>query len=421
MLRENIHFVYTLNQSLHWFIVGLFFPIMVLIQLERGLSLLEVGTTTAIYSATIILLELPTGGLSDSIGRKRVYLLSIVAQLASYALILISWNFITVALAFLAFGVARALSSGSMDAWFVDEFNRSHPGENLQKSLAKVGAFIPLALGAASILGGILPMTLGPFFDDISGMDLYSGNLIIMIVLAVIQLIVTTALVKEHGDFSGRARDSLRRLPDVLSTSVKYGAKHPVIKILLLATVALGFSFAALELLWQPRVLEIVGPASDTWIFGLLAAGYFLMGALGNVISAAISDRIAGRLSITLMGLTLLMGASMFLLGIQVSILGFAAFYLIAFMFNGMGSSPHAAILNSQVPSEKRSTLLSFESLILQTGFMIGSLVMGALSESFSITTALIVAAVVLASSSIFYLILHGKERSGEIDSNRAS
>jgi len=94
---------------------------------------------------------------------------------------------------------------------------------------------------------------------------------------------------------------------------------------------------------------------------------------------------------------------------------------LIAFMFNGMGSSPHAAILNSQVPSEKRSTLLSFESLILQTGFMIGSLVMGALSESFSITTALIVAAVVLASSSIFYLILHGKERSGEIDSNRAS
>lgn len=83
MLRRNIHFVYILNQSFHWFIIGLFFPIMVLVQLEKGLSLLEVGTTSAIYSATIILLELPTGGMSDSIGRKKVYLISVVAQIIS--------------------------------------------------------------------------------------------------------------------------------------------------------------------------------------------------------------------------------------------------------------------------------------------------------------------------------------------------
>ena len=120
ILRKNIQFVYILNQSLHWFTMGLFFPIMVLIQLEKGLDLMEVGTTTAIFSATIIMLELPTGGLSDNIGRKKGYILSILASLVSFVLVLVSWNFPTVALTFLFFGVARALSSGSMDAWFVD-------------------------------------------------------------------------------------------------------------------------------------------------------------------------------------------------------------------------------------------------------------------------------------------------------------
>ncbi|NYT12517.1 MAG: MFS transporter [Methanomassiliicoccales archaeon] len=413
MIRDDIHFVFVINQSFHWFIIGLFFPILILVQLDKGLNLLEVGVTAAIYSATVILLELPTGGLSDSIGRKRVYLISVVVQIISYLLILISWNFITMAFAFLAFGVARALSSGSMDAWFVDEFNRAHPEGNLQKSLAKVGVFIPLGLAAASIIGGVMPMIVGPWFEQIPGFNIYSGNLVLMVLLAIIQFFLTSALVFEHGEFIGKASDGFKKLPEILSTSIMYGARNPVIKILLMATVAAGFGFAGLELLWQPRVEELIGVDSQTWIYGVLAAGYFLMGSLGNAISASLSEKMKGRLALSLVGMRGMMGLLMLALALQGDILGFAFFYLVTFAFNGLSSSPHSAIFNSQVPAAKRSTLLSFESLILQVGFMTGSLAMGVISNSVSISAALMVSAMILTGSCVLYLILSGWEKKG--------
>lgn len=65
--------VYILNQMVHWFIVGLTLPVMVLYMTDKGLDLFQAGLVMSVYSGTVILLELPTGGLSDSLGRKKVY------------------------------------------------------------------------------------------------------------------------------------------------------------------------------------------------------------------------------------------------------------------------------------------------------------------------------------------------------------
>ena len=72
---------YLVNQTFHWFIVGLTFPILILLVLDKGLSIFEAGTVLAIYSGTTVLLELPTGGLADSIGRRKVYLLSVTVHM----------------------------------------------------------------------------------------------------------------------------------------------------------------------------------------------------------------------------------------------------------------------------------------------------------------------------------------------------
>ena len=42
--------VYILNQSFHWLIVGLYFPIMVLFLLDKGLDILQVGTVVGASS-----------------------------------------------------------------------------------------------------------------------------------------------------------------------------------------------------------------------------------------------------------------------------------------------------------------------------------------------------------------------------------
>ena len=57
------------------FILGMLIPILVLFQLDRGLSLIQIGINMATYSGTVIILEIPSGFLADYFGNKKIYLL----------------------------------------------------------------------------------------------------------------------------------------------------------------------------------------------------------------------------------------------------------------------------------------------------------------------------------------------------------
>ena len=63
---------YLLLTALRWLPVGFLAPIFVLIPLSRGLSLTEIGFVFALQGLVVLALELPTGGLSDALGRRPV-------------------------------------------------------------------------------------------------------------------------------------------------------------------------------------------------------------------------------------------------------------------------------------------------------------------------------------------------------------
>ena len=55
---------------------GLFVTVFVLLMLERGLSLAQIGLGTAAQGVVMLFLELPSGGLADALGRKPVLILA---------------------------------------------------------------------------------------------------------------------------------------------------------------------------------------------------------------------------------------------------------------------------------------------------------------------------------------------------------
>jgi DHA1 family quinolone resistance protein-like MFS transporter len=411
-MRLNLISVYTLNQTTHWFIVGLFFPIMILFLIDKGLDNLRVGTTVAVYSAALVLLELPTGGLSDSIGRKRVYLISVTVQLASVLWLILSWNYAGLLIGFFGTGTARALSSGTIDAWFVDEFKHANPKGDLQKALAKANIFIPAGIAAGSLLGGVIPMTLGSYLEGTFGTSVYSANLIVMGVALVAQFIMTSILVVEVANRapSSGVLSGLKQFPLVISASIKYGVKNKVILALMVASLALGFGMMSLEVFWQPQLKDILGPNEQSWIFGVMAAGYFLAASIGNILITPVCSKLGKNYPQTLMGLRLLLGASLMILAFQNTVLGFSVFLMSIHLINGMSNSPHAAIFNSQVPGERRSTLMSFESFVLQIGVLTGSLTFGYIAEVASIRTAWVVGGGLLMVSSAMYLLLSSRK-----------
>jgi DHA1 family quinolone resistance protein-like MFS transporter len=407
-LTKNLVFVYTLNQSMHWFVIGLIFPLMILIILDKGINIFQAGVAVSAYSATTIILELPTGGTADIIGRKRVYMISLLFLFIAGLAFLISWDFITVILAVVVNGAARALSSGTIDAWFVDEFKREYPDGNLQASLAKAGVFIPVGIGLGSLLGGVLPLISEQLGIASWGFGPYALNLVAFEVMVVIQALLTSVLVVEvfHRDKGAARSISVKGLSQQLSNAMKYGVKNRVVLVLLIAIATLGFGIASVELLWQPRVQEVAGDAMETWILGVLAAGYFFSSSVGNLLSTPACRLLKNNYPAALAILRGAIGLSLLILAWQESILGFALLYFVMFFFNGVSDSPHATLFNNQIPKKVRSTLLSFQSVMLQLGGLCGSLIIGFIANTYSIPLAWEIAAVVILLSSVTYLIL---------------
>jgi len=405
-IRQLIN-VFIINQSLHWMVIGVIIPVMTLIQLEKGLDLFQIGLSIAIMSGAVIVLELPTGGLADAIGRKRLYLISMIVTILSMSIVLISWDFYSIAAGFLIMGVARALSSGSIDAWFVDEFMKINPQGNLQKALAKAGIFIPLGLGLGSLLGGVLPMTLGQWTKTLPGLDIYSGNLMIAIVFGGIQLLTTSLIVHEHQPpQSAKFWEGFKKVPETLSTAVVFGIRHRVVFLLLLTSLAWGVGLSGLETFWQPQVKDMLASEEQTWVYGLLSAAYFLAASLGSWAITPICSLFNNHYPLVLFGVRLLMGSFLALLAFQTNLIGFSIFYVVLFSFNGMANAPHGTLFNREVPSERRSTLLSFDSLFMQTGGLLGTLILGYLANTYSIPIAWWVGATVLMGSAFLYLLI---------------
>lgn len=109
---RQVQRTYYLILSLFWLAVALPAAIGVLIVQSRGMTLAQIGTLLAAYSLTIVLLEVPTGGSADAVGRKQVAMLAYACTALGALGYLVAFSFAAFLLAFIFNGVGRALSSG---------------------------------------------------------------------------------------------------------------------------------------------------------------------------------------------------------------------------------------------------------------------------------------------------------------------
>ena len=77
---------FILLSSLRWVGTGCVIPTLVVLMQSRGLTLAQIGVAAAAQGVLVLLLELPTGGLADTLGPRRVLLAS--GAIESLALVL---------------------------------------------------------------------------------------------------------------------------------------------------------------------------------------------------------------------------------------------------------------------------------------------------------------------------------------------
>ena len=267
--------------GLQEFAILLPLAVLVVHMTERGLGLGVVGLAFAVRSVIVVILEVPTGGLADAVGRKPIALLSQGFTLASMVALLLVTNVFTALLYAVLQGIGAALNSGSLEAWYVDALKRVAPEADLQKNLARVEVVGAVAL-LGSGLGGILPTWVSPWNLpwplSAFGISLFVGILLRIAVWLLTALLIEEPEYKERATVAG-----FKAVPGILKDAVQLVRRLPVVPFLLVSMVVNGVAMISLETFWQPIVGAATGASAENsgvfGVFGVLTGVAFLLGS----------------------------------------------------------------------------------------------------------------------------------------------
>ncbi len=422
---KRVRRVYYLITGLYWVATALPMPIIVLLQRQRGMDLFEVGVLTAVYSVTIVALEVPTGGLADAWGRRRVSVLAYLVMAASMLTLAIAGSFILLAVTFVLYGTGRALISGALEAWFVDEVLRLAPEEELQRSLAHANTVGLFALSAASLLGGWLP-------ELCAGVRLPGGVSALALPPAaaagvlLLTGFLTARLVREHayaapagadaGADTGEADESINTADtgSIIVRAVLDTLRNRTLLLLAVLSVVAGAAISTMETFWQPFFADTLGGGTPTRLFGVITAGNFLLAMAGNLASTPLTRLLGGRPARFAAVAQGMRGLFVLLLAVQYSMGPAVGAFWLAYMMVGAGESPHQTLINRNVPPQRRSAMLSVQSLALSLGAFTGSAVFGYIARAAGLRAVWIVTAGYLVLSLVLYLRVDARESRSE-------
>ncbi|MDT0381105.1 MFS transporter [Streptomyces sp. DSM 42041] len=374
---------------LFWFPIGLYIPSQVLLLTERGMGLEAVGALFAVHSFTVAALELPTGGLSDVLGRRGVLAAAGALLAGALTLLALGTGFSTFVAAMLLAGTARALASGPAEAWYVDtvqahvssDAGAGDLASELRVGLARGSTALALALAAGTSCGGAVPWLLGLGPDLGTRLVDLTGGAVIPLAVPMLLGAVVQVVYLLHVAFAlpepPRAPvtfgEVLRGVPVTVRRGLRLGVGDALVRRLLLSAGAAGAALVTVELLTPGRAAAVAGtPASGALLFAGLACAGFASTAAGSALAPRIAGMLGGSEVRAVRAGILTSAAGLLLLGATASWGGWTSPALAAvgygLMYVGIGASgPNKnALLHRRVDSAGRATALSFQSLSLQ-------------------------------------------------------
>ncbi len=415
---KHIKWTYYTAVFLFWFSVALPTSLMVLLLQARGMSLFQVGVGMGIYSLTIVFLEVPTGGLADAVGRKQVALIAYILMAATMGALLFAFTFPLLLLGFVFYGAGRALSSGGLDAWFVDELHLIDPEIELQPLLAKGGVVTLTALGIGALLGSALPQLFAHLpADGTAVLTPLAVPILCSLLLKLILILFVAVAVKEdrHSAHQAGWRQGFQEVPVIVKDAVQLSRQNPTILLLLGAALAGGLALASIETFWQPRFATLQeGNVENTVLFGVAMAGSFFAGVVGNILVTPLSQKLGKRYALVAALSRGLQGVCLIVLAMQTAVPLFIIIFWLVYLNMGILGSPHDTLINKEIPAERRSAMLSVQSLSNYIGGVIGAIGLGYLAEQTSVSVAWIVAGSILMVSLFLYLqvdVRHRKQK----------
>ncbi len=340
--------LFTLAAALIWGVNTLFL-------LDAGLDIFGVFLANAAFTAGMVLFEVPTGVLADTVGRRASFLWSVVVlAVTTIGYILVAragGGVLPFAAVSVVMGLGFTFYSGAVEAWLVDALDATGSTASMDSVFARGSIVSGGAMLVGTLAGGLL-----------GDVDLALPYVVRSIFL-VAAFGVAWMAMRDIG-FTPKALRLGSVLPEmrtVLQRSIEFGWQGaPVRLVMFVSLVQWGFMSWAFYA-WQPYFLELLG-RDAVWVAG--AAASLIAGSMivGNTIVEWLS-RFCGRRSTLLLWAAGVQSAAAVGIGLTSSFAVALALFVCFGAAMGVGGPVKQALLHASIPSRERASVVSFDSM----------------------------------------------------------
>lgn len=358
-LKHNILKMYFLK-GVNCFMIVM--PIIVIFFQENDLTITEIMILQAVYSLTIAMLEIPSGFLADSFGRRNSIFISTVFSFIGYIILSTYVGFNQYLIAEILLGIGASLISGADSALIYDTLLDLNDKNSYTKIEGKNYAIGNFSEAIAGLLGGYLAIasiSLGLY------LPMYIQTFVVMLSIP-----IAYSLVEPKRTFKiGKSLKSIIIIvQDTLITNKK-------LKWYIIYSSAIGLTTLSIAWFVQPFLSTIEMPLI---YFGIIWAALNIIAGITSYYSYLINNRnllIIISLSITI---------SLICLGFNISLIGLI-FISSIYLLRGIITPHMRNLININTTSERRATVMSLRSFMIRLSFSLTVSILGYITDIYSI------------------------------------
>ena len=381
---QRIYLTLTLGNTLA---ASFIWGINTLFLLDAGLSNLEAFAANAFFTAGMVLFEVPTGVVADGWGRRVSFLLGTTTLAVSTYLYFLLWQisapFVWWAVVSVLLGLGFTFFSGAVEAWLVDALRFSGYEGGLEAVLGRGLMVSGIAMLLGSVAGGVIAQAtdLGVPF-------------LLRVAVLLAMFAVAFWLMHDVGFTPERTEGPLRATRTVLSASIEDGLKNPPVRyVMLAAPFSYGVGIYVFYAL-QPYLLELFGDPRAYAVAGLAAALVAGAQVLGGWMAPRVRTLVRKRTTILILSSII---GSLILMVLGLTKEFWVALPLLALwaLLSSAGTPVRQAYLNDMIASKQRATVLSFDSLMGNSGGVAVQPLLGRSADLYGYPASLVIGGII--------------------------
>ena len=351
-----------------------YYPVFTILYLDFGLTLTQFALLNAVWAATIVLLEVPSGALADTIGRKNLVVLAALMMVIELSLLC----FLPLGNSSLIFGVflfnrvlsgvAEAAASGADEALAYDslakEGNKDDWGKVYEKLMRtqSICFIVAMSLGAVMYDPKLMQQLIGWFglTLELTQQTTMRFPLYGTLVLGFLALYTSIRMEEVHNGTRDAAQEKQPTTKEALRVTLHTGAwilRTPMPLAILLFGMLFDHSVRLILTITSQYYRTILLPEA---VFGLISSGMALLGIIVPRGARWLAENKSPAFNTALLGIGTMLGFC----GLSL-VVPYAGILPMVILSCSIKTSTFLVshYLNAETSAEQRATVLSFRGL----------------------------------------------------------